>query len=44
MPEEIRRVTLAHAPDLEPDVVVPLVRAMREAAATLAAEHSGPPR
>lgn len=35
VPEEIRRVTLAHAPDLDPDVVVPLVRAMREAIATL---------
>ncbi len=39
VPEEIRRVTLTHAPGLDPDVVAPLVRAMREAAATMAAEH-----
>lgn len=43
VPEEIRRVTLTHAPDLDRDVVVPLVRAMREAAATLGAENGGSP-
>ncbi len=44
VPEELRRVTLTHARDLDPDVVVPLVRAMREAAATLVAEHHSSPR
>ena len=44
VPEELRRVTLTHARDLDPDVVVPLVRAMREAAATLVAEHRSSPR
>jgi DNA-binding transcriptional LysR family regulator len=44
VPQEIRRVTLTHARDLDLDLVVPLVRAMRETAATLVAEHGGSPR
>lgn len=44
VPQEIRRVTLTHARDLDPDVVVPLVRAMREAAAALVTGRGGSPR
>ncbi|WP_405773829.1 LysR family transcriptional regulator [Streptomyces sp. NBC_00859] len=39
VPAEIRRVMLAHARDLDQAVVALLVRAMREAAATLVTEH-----
>lgn len=39
LPAEIRRVTLTHAPELDTAVVAPLLRAMRAAAATLAAER-----
>lgn len=39
VPAEIRRVSLAHARDLDPTVVASLVRAMREAAAALVTEH-----
>jgi hypothetical protein len=44
VPDEIRRVTRTHARDLDPDVVAPLVQALREAAAALVAEHRGSPR
>ncbi|WP_236796528.1 LysR family transcriptional regulator [Amycolatopsis sp. GM8] len=44
VPEEIRRVTLTHSPNLDPDVAAPLVQATREAAATLLAEQDAPPR
>ncbi|WP_329454854.1 LysR family transcriptional regulator [Streptomyces sp. NBC_01497] len=39
VPAEIRRVTLTHARDLGPALVASLVRAVREATATLVAEH-----
>ncbi|MGD0705790.1 MAG: LysR family transcriptional regulator [Trebonia sp.] len=44
VPEEIRRVTLTHARDLDPDMVEPLVHAMREAAAILVAACRSSPR
>lgn len=39
LPAEVRRVTLAHARELDPALALPLLRAIRAAAADLAAER-----
>lgn len=41
VPTEIHRVSFTHSAIWTPAVLAPLVRAMREAAARLVAEHRG---